>query len=104
MKKVFYSKEPIKIGKCLNDEPLKPIKPHPKPFVNPFINTSFVDRIVDDFRKSQIKEALRKQIECFGFNPKSVMLHFANGVDEHTRELADEAYNEVLNEFVIKIV
>lgn len=70
---------------------------------NPFINTSYVDRIVDDFRKAQIKDALRKQIESFGFNPKSIMLHFANGVEEHTRKLAEEAYNELLNEFGIKI-
>lgn len=101
MTKVFYSKEPIKIGKCLNDEPLKPIKPKRKPFKNPFINTSYVDRIVDNFFKEQMKDAMRNQIERFGFTLHNVHLHFANGVDRHTMELADEAYNEVLNEFGI---
>lgn len=103
MTKVFYSKEPIKIGKCLNDEPLKPIKPHKKTFVNPFINTPYVDRIVDNFFKEQMKDAMRNQIERFGFTLHDVHLHFANCVDKHTRKIAEKAYNELLNEFCVKI-
>lgn len=102
--KIYWCKaEDIKIDKVVNPIPLKPIKKEKK-FVYLFKNRPYIEKIVDDFRKSQIKDALRKQIECFGFNPKSIMLHFANGVEEHTKELAEEAYNELLNEFGVKLL
>ena len=45
-----------------------------------------------------MKQAMRKQIERFGVTPQNVMLHFANSVDENTRKLALQAYNELLKE------
>lgn len=104
MSKLYYFKGKIDVGKCLNDEPIEPIKPHEEPFVNPFINNPSVDEMVDNFMKDKIKDSMMFYITNFGQRPQDIMLRFANCLDEHTRKLAEEAYNELLNEFFIRIV
>lgn len=101
MTKVFYSKEPIDVGKCLNDEPINQYK---EQFTNPFIDNSFVNKIVDNFQKEQMKQSMRKQIERFGVSPQNVFLRFVRNVDGRTIELAEKAIKELVSEYELKIV